>query len=151
MSDPGPTSDLESATARAAVLRRAAGMRPLWLDVAGDSMGATIASGSKVRVEPATRPRRGQIWAFCTEDGRVLVHRFLGSSGPSLWFQGDANPRPDRPVTAALLIGRVRETNDRGTSRPVGVRATVAGRVRLEYHAVWRRVARLITLSTKVD
>jgi hypothetical protein len=91
----------------ASVLREAARARPLWIEVRGRSMGRSIPDGSKVRVEPAASPRRGEVWAFCDRSGSVVVHRRRGPVSGGARFQGDARVRPDEVVPDEQLIGRV--------------------------------------------
>jgi SOS-response transcriptional repressor LexA len=151
MSDAAPPPAATSPQTRADLLRRAAAARPLWLDVHGESMGTTITSGSSVRIEPAGAPRRGQIWAFCADDGRVLVHRYLGARGELVWLKGDANRDTDAPVHRVLLVGVVREIERDGRRRRVGRWRDVVGRIRLDVHASWQRVERITTMRTKVN
>jgi hypothetical protein len=97
--------------ATAAVLRKAAEARPLWLDVRGASMGHSIRDGTRVRVEQAAQPRRAEVWAFCDGNGNVVVHRYRGARAGHHHFQGDTRVRGDEPVTDAQLIGRVVEVD----------------------------------------
>ena len=108
------STQTDTSGAIAAVLRRKAATQPLWIPVSGQSMGRSIGDG-RVRVAPAARPRRGEVWAFVIE-GRIIVHRFLGARHGRLWMQGDANPSPDPPVSGEVLIGKV-VTVERGDGR----------------------------------
>lgn len=81
-------------------------------------MGMTVRSGTRVRVAPASAPRSGEVWAFCTADGALFVHRSRGSRGDRHRFQGDARIRADDPVPTDLLVGRVVELE--GGRRPRG-------------------------------
>ena len=90
---------------------------------------------------PPRRPRRGEVWAMCDDDGRVIVHRVLGSVGDRWWMQGDANRSPDRPVGVDRLIGRVDEVEVAGRRRRLGARRRLAGRARLDLAAVRKRVS----------
>ena len=127
----------------------------LWLPVAGRSMGSTIDGGGRVRVVDAERrPKRGEIWAFTSESGTVVVHRYRSRHGDQYWFRGDANPRDDEPVAAAALVGRVVEIDDDRGRRPVGFRDRWIGRVRLDRHSVeraarvsWNRIRVRLTSS----
>lgn len=98
----------------ASLLRAAARAGDLWLPVSGMSMGGSIRSGSRVRVVPAHRPRRGEIWAFCGESGAVVVHRFRRCRNDRYLFRGDALPVDDHPVAAERLVGRVVEVERAG-------------------------------------
>jgi hypothetical protein len=97
--------------ATAALLRKAADARPLWLDVHGGSMGRSIRDGTRVRIERATRPRRDEVWAFCDRRGDIVVHRYRGERAGHHQFQGDTRVRGDDPVSDAQLIGRVVEVD----------------------------------------
>ena len=132
----------------ASLLRTRAAGDALWLDVTCDSMGAAIASGSRVHVVPDREPRRGQVWAFVDEDGRVVVHRFRRRTADgSSWFQGDANAGLDVAVDDGRLVGRVIAVDDGGRRRRLGPIATVRGRLWLDARsarsrterAIWRR------------
>lgn len=91
----------------AGALRKAARVRPLWIEVRGGSMGRSIPDGSKVCVEAAALPRRGEVWAFCDRSDSVVVHRCRGPVSGGMRFQGDARVRPDETVPEERLIGRV--------------------------------------------
>jgi hypothetical protein len=70
-------------------------------------MGWSIPDATKVLVEPAPSPRRGEVWAFCDDRGEIVVHRCRGRVGELLRFQGDTRVRPDPVVVDEQLIGRV--------------------------------------------
>ena len=106
-------------------------------------MGRAMPGGSRVLVVPGERMRRGQVWAFVEDDGRVLVHRFRRRAGDLHWFQGDANEHPDPPVGRGRLIGRVRRVDGPGPVRRLGRRATVRGRVSLDGRSLRRRVRKV--------
>ena len=135
-------------TAVASVLRRHLEQGPRWLDVDGPSMGTTIRAGDRVRVAAAAEPRRGEIWAFCKESGRVVVHRFRRRIDGHYNFQGDAVWRSDEPVDRRLLIGRVVAVERGGVARRVGLMRLITGRLTLDIgtlrtraRRVWRRRA----------
>jgi SOS-response transcriptional repressor LexA len=131
--------DPRTPAAVAAVLRKGANARSLWIDVAGRSMGSALGSG-RVLVDPTAPLRRGRIWAFRSDD-KIVVHRLLGRRGERVWLQGDANSFADPPVTIDRLIGEVTviETPD-GTRRPFGRVAAMRGRMLVDYRAVRGRV-----------
>jgi hypothetical protein len=118
-----------SGPALAAALRATAG-RPdgLWLAARGRSMGRAVPTGAEVHVVASDLPPAvGEVWAFATAAGEVVVHRCVGV-GPPHRFRGDARPVDDAPVAPQLLIGRVDSLRrDRG----VGPVPPVAGRDRL--------------------
>jgi hypothetical protein len=120
------------ARAIAGVLRRSLPVGGRWLDVDGWSMGATIRGGESVLVVPATRPRRGQIWAFCLPDGSVFVHRFRRVIDGRYCFQGDARRWADEPVPPELLVGRVRAVRSGAHERRIGLVSWLGGRARLD-------------------
>jgi hypothetical protein len=132
-----------SPAAKAAVLRRGAAARPMEIRVTGSSMGAAIPTGARVAVIAACRPRRGEVWAFVSEAGQVVVHRFRRRRDGVLWFQGDGNDRIDRPVTPEMLIGRVASLEVAGRRTKLGTRARVRGRLMLDVTALARRVDRI--------
>ena len=104
----GPSAVVLDADAKARLLRRAANTgTPLWIAAHGPSMGWTIRTGSKVHVVGNLSPRRGQLWAYCNESGRVIVHRYRDRIDAGHVLQGDACVRPDPPVDAQRLIGQV--------------------------------------------
>ena len=87
---------------------------PLWLDVAGTSMGWSIPDGARVRVVAADRPRSGQVWAFCAPEGAIVVHRARRVGRDGTVFQGDACVAADPPAAADRLVGRVIEVSVAG-------------------------------------
>ena len=101
-----------------------------WLDANGTSMGRTIPGGARVRVVAGTRPRVGEIWAFCGPRGQVVVHRCVwtgGSQGNRRYrFRGDSSPGLDAPAPAEVLIGPVVEVEVDGRRRPLRRRPAVA-------------------------
>jgi hypothetical protein len=101
----------------ARLLRTAARNDPIELSATGTSMGWSIRDGSIVVVEEARAPRRGEVWAFCDDAGRVVVHRVRHSGVDVVVLQGDRAVHPDAPVSTGRLIGRVRDV--RCPSRPV--------------------------------
>jgi Peptidase S24-like len=133
-----------SPEAVAAVLRKRVAKGPVWLDVSGSSMGSAIPSGARVLVQGRATPRRGEVWAFCTAGGNVVVHRFRRNRGGQLWFQGDANAWVDVPIDASLLIGRVNTIDVDGRRRRLGAAATTRARLALDLRAI-RRAARAAT------
>ena len=106
----------------ARLMRTRAEAAPFWLDVSGTSMGWSIPSGTRVRVDATASPRRGEVWAFCNDTGDIVVHRFRRATGGGLRFQGDARVRADDSVEDAQLIGRVVELAPRA-HHDVGARS----------------------------
>lgn len=132
-----------AATAR--LLRERARSTGLWLPVSGTSMGPRYPSGARVWVRFAGRPpRRGQVWAFCRQDGAVLVHRYLARRGGRLIFAGDAVPRADAPVPPDWLVGLVIVLRDGTRSRLPRPRHAIVplGRAAVRYG--WRILQRIV-------
>ncbi|HEX4983478.1 MAG TPA: hypothetical protein VFV63_17360 [Ilumatobacteraceae bacterium] len=124
----------------ARLLRRRAESGTLWIDTVGSSMGRAVPDGARVRVVAAARPRRGEVWAICNDDSRVVVHRALGVVDGRWWFQGDANRSPDLPIELARLIGRVAEVDIAGRRRRLRGPDRLLARSRLDAAAGWKRV-----------
>jgi hypothetical protein len=116
----------------------------LWIDTIGNSMGRAVPDGARVRVVAASRPHRGEVWAMCGDDGRVIVHRVLGVVAGRWWLQGDANRSPDAPVGLDRLIGRVDEIDVAGRRRRLGAFDRLLARARLDVAAVWKRISRVV-------
>ncbi|MEX1007825.1 MAG: S24/S26 family peptidase [Acidimicrobiia bacterium] len=113
--------------AKAAVLRRRASAGTMWFRVDGVSMGRSIPWGSEVLVVPAERPRVGEVWAFCTANGELVVHRHRRPIRGAYVFQGDAKASPDDPVRADQLIGRVVAVRAGGQVRRLGAGDRITG------------------------
>ncbi|MDW3217470.1 MAG: S24/S26 family peptidase [Acidimicrobiales bacterium] len=108
------------ADAVARLLRARVGDAPVELAVAGSSMAGVIATGSTVVIEAADRPRRGEIWAFVEDDGRVVVHRVRELDGDLVIGRGAGNPLDDDPVARDRLVGRVSAATHGGQVRRFG-------------------------------
>ncbi len=106
-------------------------------------MGRAIAWGSEVLIEGAEQPRRGEIWAFCRADNKIVVHRYRRRAHDAYIFQGDAKFDPDEPVARDLLIGRVLSVRtDQGEVRELAGRARVTGWVVESGRSAARRLLR---------
>ena len=123
------------------LLRRRAEAGTLWIDTIGNSMGRAVPAGARVRVVVASRPRRGEVWAVCDDDGRIIVHRVLGAVGEQWWLRGDANRSPDLPVRFDRLIGRVDEIDIAGRRRRLRSSDRLIARARIDVAAIWKRVS----------
>ena len=122
----------------AAGLRAAAARGALRLPTSGTSMGGLIRTGDRVTLEPGPAPRWGEVWAFCTTDGMVAVHRCRGRRTGGWLFQGDRRSTPDPVVTPDRLVGRVVAVERDGVERRIGVGdrwggAAVAAIVRMRH------------------
>lgn len=122
----------------AAGLRAAAERGSLRLPTAGTSMGALVRTGDRVTVQPGGRPQWGEVWAFCSEQGSVVVHRCRGRRPGGWLFQGDRRAQPDAVVGADRLVGRVVAVERDGVQRRLGAadrwgRGALAAMVRLRH------------------
>lgn len=117
----GDTSDAaEQPEDLARLLRRRTRSGAIELRTSGNSMLPVIPTDAVVSVGPADRPRRGEIWAFVDDAGRVVVHRVRRADRSEVTLRGDNNPGNDRRVVIERLIGRVVEVDGRrigGTHR----------------------------------
>lgn len=95
-------------------------------------MAPTIDGGTPLLVRARPRPRAGEVWAFVTDDGQVVVHRFWRRNDAGLVFRGDGNDHPDPPVDHDQLIGRI----------DLGPVDRLSGIGRLTTTAVRRRLSR---------
>lgn len=98
----------------------------------GTSMRSTIDPGTTVLVEGRTRPQIGEVWAFVTDDGRLIVHRYWRGNASGLVFRGDGNEHTDLPVRPDQLVGRI----------DLGRLDRLRGAARLISLAVRRRLSR---------
>ncbi len=115
----------------------------MWVPVNGDSMGSTIIGGGRVRIsDPGRGPRRGEIWAFASSTGDLVVHRFRSRDATRCWFRGDGNGYDDVPVLADAVIGRVAEIDDRTGRRTVGRWDHVVARLKLDVLSLARLIRR---------
>lgn len=115
-------------------------------------MGNTIHAGSYVLLDSASHPRVGEIWAFCADDGGVVVHRSLGRGRHGYRFQGDGRLDPDPPVPPHRIIGRVREVRHSGGQWRVGPRDRFPNAARLlalsAARGAYRRIPRFVRRRT---
>ncbi len=92
-------------------LRRIAAESPLPLTVRGSCMAPRLEDGARVAVVRRRRYWPGDVVAFRSAEGPLLVHRVLGPWRQAgrwrLLAQGDARSRPDAPVALDQLLGRV--------------------------------------------
>ena len=76
----------------------------------GRGMAPAIGDGDLVTVAPLDgRPRRGDILLYVTANGRVLLHRYLGTrrgSDPVLRLRGDATLYTTDAVPDDAVLGR---------------------------------------------
>lgn len=87
---------------------------PVELVVRGRCMVPRLRDGDRIAVEPRRHYWPGDVVAFRSLAGPLLVHRLLGPTrrAGTWWLlaQGDALSRPDEPVTWDQVLGRVRWT-----------------------------------------
>jgi hypothetical protein len=128
---------------KARLLRQAAGTgTPLWIAAYGPSMGWTIRTGSKVHVVQNPTPRAGQLWAYCDDTGRVVVHRYRHRIDAGHVLQGDTCVNPDPPVAAERLIGHVVAVQRGGRVRRIGRGDALLGACQRVPRTVISRVVR---------
>jgi len=138
-----PSSDLPAEVrAAAALLRRRVAARPMWLPVRGMSMQPSILDGWEVLLVPASRPRRGEVWAFCRADGDIVVHRNRQFADGEFVFCGDVQQIADDPVHDDQLIGRVAAIRGADGLRKVTARARFVWRARHAPRALRARLER---------
>ena len=92
-------------------------------------------------VEPAQRPRQGEVWAFCDAEVSIVVHRCRGRRREGWLFEGDAVGRADPVVPESWLIGRVVSIRHDHAERRVGRGDRVMGTVAIAARRA-RRVLR---------
>ena len=82
----------------------------VWVTLRGGSMVPEIRPGARVRLQCGEyAPVVGEIIAF-RQEGRLVIHRLMEVDAQGrLICRGDANPRPDAPVTLDDVAGRVVE------------------------------------------
>lgn len=107
-------------------------------------MGTTIHAGSHVLLDDASIPRIGEIWAWCSDDATVVVHRSLGRGRDGYRFQGDGRIDGDPPVPPDRIIGRVRRVRYRDHLWTVGWRDRVFRTTRLVLMTRARDIARVV-------
>ena len=92
-------------------LRELAAETPLSLRVSGECMAPLLASGAVVRIARRRFYWPGDPVVVHALDGRLLVHRLLGSYSRGRgwrWLtQADNGLRPDAAVPAERIIGKV--------------------------------------------
>ena len=131
-----PSSDLPAQVrATASLMRRRVAVEPVWLPVHGASMQPAILDGWDVQLVSASRPHRGELWAFCSPEGDLVVHRCRRSADGVYLFAGDARLIADAPVRDEQLVGRVSAIRDAAATH------TVTERDRLKWRATNARRA----------
>jgi hypothetical protein len=116
---PDARPDRRGATVAGLLRDRARG--GIELTVRGASMGRRFPAGATVHVVAASRPRRGEVWAFATASGQLVLHRCRSGSGPPWVFRGDGREALDPPVEDDHLIGRAVVIVAGGRQRRLGV------------------------------
>jgi len=105
-------------------------------------MGDTIKNGTEVQLVAASRPRRGEVWAYVDDEGRIVVHRFVGRRRRLLVFRGDAIASTDLLVAETRLAGKVVSGRDGEAERQISRRAGLVRIGRWKAEGVRRRLAR---------
>lgn len=123
--------------------------REQWVQGVGSSMWPTISPGARVLVAPLARrgARRGEV-VLVDARGHAMLHRVATVSATGVQTAGDANLRPDIPVTADAVLGRALAAVEGG--RTVALTRTMRfgllplaryyrARTRLVLARAWRR------------
>ncbi|MEE8603383.1 S24/S26 family peptidase [Euzebya tangerina] len=130
---------------RARLFRHRLDREATWIATDGASMGRRWQAGVRVLLEAVDRaPRRGEVWAYCTAEGKLVVHRYVRCRDGLHVFQGDASFRPDQPVPTTWLVGRVRSVTDGTRTWSPRRRHVMASRVSATVPAIRRRLRRAI-------
>jgi len=130
------------ARATAALMRRRVVADPMWLHVRGMSMAPSILDGWEVQLVPGSRPRRGEVWAFCSAQGDIVVHRHCRFADGTHRFRGDAQQHGDAPIDDDQLIGRVVAIRGNDTTRKIRSRDRFAWRARQARRALRARLTK---------
>lgn len=107
MDSPPPAEEQYHGAARA-LARQTSAAGHTQILVTGNSMSPLLRAGDAVIVRPAngTELRRGDV--LIVEDANGwLTHRLIHATPAGLLLRGDALTGADRPVPAAVLVGRV--------------------------------------------
>ena len=125
-----PLEEGRAKTAR--LMRELVRETALEVPVTGQCMAPLLIEGERVGLEPVSLLWPGDVVAFRSADGRLLLHRFLGywptTRGLRLLTRADSAPAPDAPVEPASVIGRLAERAGRPFKVPIRTRLTAAGR-----------------------
>lgn len=78
--------------------------------VRSDSMAPSVRRGDVVLVDPAARPRRGDVLTYRRPGSGPVTHRLVGGDAAGGYLtKGDANRQADpQPVAPDAVVGRVR-------------------------------------------
>lgn len=91
----------------------------------GDSMLPAIPSGVVLQIEPLAQahPGLGDVVFFEAGDGRTIIHRvslcFIRRSHSWVQTWGDNCPKPDAPVPACNILGRIASMQINGDWKPL--------------------------------
>jgi hypothetical protein len=107
------------------------------------SMQPFIPDGWEVQLVSASRPRRGEVWAFCSAQGDIIVHRYRRFEGGAHVFRGDVKQDVDAPVSDDQLIGRVTMLRGAGAIRTITARDKFVWQAKQAQRALRARGARV--------
>lgn len=111
--DPAPPSGYATGSLAFEGLRQLAETAPLRLIVRGSCMAPRWQDGERVLIDRRRRYWPGDVVAFRTTDGRLLLHRLLGyrleRGRVALVTRGDGCPCHDAPVPCDSILGRTLE------------------------------------------
>jgi catechol 2,3-dioxygenase-like lactoylglutathione lyase family enzyme len=122
--------------------------------IRGRSMGAALASGSLVRIQPRSGEECavGDVAVFVI-NGTLIAHRVVyRGKGPRLGrfvlTQGDGRVQCDPPIETESVLGVVTEYCDKGEWRPLALRPSrsAAGRFRAALHVAFIRACMLVNV-----
>jgi hypothetical protein len=84
-------------------------------EISGTSMGSTLPSGSRIRIQPlpAAEYQAGQIVAFVRED-TIFAHRIVYRTRQGVLTRGDTHVLCDFPVAMTAVLGAVTEWSQTG-------------------------------------
>lgn len=123
--------------------------------VEGQSMGETLAQGSRIRLKfSSSGPSRGQVIAALRDDA-IVTHRVVrtfnsGKSRGYVLTRGDASLIPDLPVPLDQVIGPVTEVMKDGRWEPVGPQAESTAVERFVFTTVTGLVAASMAFDVRL-
>jgi hypothetical protein len=112
-------------------------------------MRPTIIPPAAVRVVARDRPRIGEVWAFVSAEGRIIVHRCTGRTSGGYVFQGDGRAAADPATPPELVIGRAVTVRDRHGERSLGVLDRLRGVVRHAARRTGRATRWVVSLISR--
>jgi len=114
--------------------------RVVQLRAVGGSMWPTIRDGAILMIAPCAvaKIRVGQLVAYASDDGRLIVHRVVALGAGTILLRGDGLAKPDPPVADADVLGIATIE----WQRPLTFRLPRREEARYLLRAVWRRLTK---------